>query len=284
MVEASEPEGDREARVGLLALQRLAQHLVAAVDADRVAGDVGGGKEREPHDVVPVNVRHEHVVGGFAARPVLGQHAVAELANPGAEIAQHVFVAAGLDLDAGGVAAKGAGYRERQLAVDKRVDGVRSGQAALARRQQRLADFRPHRLASDRGGQRAPRAPEIDAERRGVLYRRLRRLLRLRRRLPCGDGVLGRAEHRQHMVKAGDGEQLAQEVVQPDHGHAAVFRLAPRRRHQRAEPRARDVLDLRQIDDEIAGAARHRGDQLGLKRLAGLVVDAPAGMEYEIIA
>jgi hypothetical protein len=86
---------DRKAWGGLLAHERLAHHLVAAVDADYVAGNECGGEEREPHDVVPMQMRHEDIKSMLAGGSVAGQQAVAELARARAEIAEYEFVAAG---------------------------------------------------------------------------------------------------------------------------------------------------------------------------------------------
>ena len=60
-------EIDGERRLLLLPAQRRLELRVAAVDEHAVAGDVGRREERQPHDVVPVHVRHEHVVSLRAA-------------------------------------------------------------------------------------------------------------------------------------------------------------------------------------------------------------------------
>ena len=65
-VGAERVEVDRERRLLLLPAQRRLEMLVAAVDDHAVAGNVGRREERQPHDVVPVHVRQEHVVGAAA--------------------------------------------------------------------------------------------------------------------------------------------------------------------------------------------------------------------------
>ncbi|MNC85495.1 hypothetical protein D3C83_10960 [compost metagenome] len=46
----------REGRRRMLLAERAFQRIVAAVDADAVAGEIGGGEKRKPHDVIPVHV------------------------------------------------------------------------------------------------------------------------------------------------------------------------------------------------------------------------------------
>ena len=61
----------------------------------------------------------------FRSRLMLAQDAVAELAYAGAEIAQHVFIAAGDNLGAGRVAAVGAADRKGQDLIHKGIDILR---------------------------------------------------------------------------------------------------------------------------------------------------------------
>src|SRR5947207_4064576 len=83
---------DGKPRGGMLGVQCLAQHIVAAVNANAVAGNISGRKKREAHNVVPVGVRQEYIEAMFASRAVLPQHVLAELAHPGAEVADYIFV------------------------------------------------------------------------------------------------------------------------------------------------------------------------------------------------
>src|SRR5262249_62184873 len=81
------------------------EHPRTAVNADAVAGYVRRSEEREPHDVVPVHVRHEDVVGLRRRRAVAGKRFLAEGTHAGAQIAENIFRTTGFDLDAGAVAA-----------------------------------------------------------------------------------------------------------------------------------------------------------------------------------
>src|SRR5215467_7747296 len=71
----------------LLAPQRLLDVLVAAVDPDRVPGNVGRTEEGKPHDVVPVQVRLEHVKRVLLRRPVAAEYVIPESAHPAPEVA-----------------------------------------------------------------------------------------------------------------------------------------------------------------------------------------------------
>src|SRR5260221_3739176 len=99
-------------------------------------------------------------VGG----PGGGENWIAESAQPGAQIEKEILIPAGDDLDAAGVAAKGAPDREGQLAVDKAVDRLRSGQIAVAGGEQRVADFRPHLAVPKRPRHRAAGSPEAHVD------------------------------------------------------------------------------------------------------------------------
>src|SRR5262249_61168906 len=84
---------------------RFLDPRMTAVNADAVAGYVRRSEEREPHDVVPVHVRHEDVVGLRRRRAVAGKRFLAEGTHAGAQIAENIFRTTGFDLDAGAVAA-----------------------------------------------------------------------------------------------------------------------------------------------------------------------------------
>ena len=91
-------EVHRKRRRVLLPPQRRLELLVAAVDAHPVARDVGRREERQAHDVVPVQVRHEDVIGLRRDGAVPRERRLAERPHAAAQVAQHVFRAAGLDL------------------------------------------------------------------------------------------------------------------------------------------------------------------------------------------
>ena len=102
------------------------------MNADDVAGDVGLRKEREPHDMVPMHMRHENVDAVFPRRALPRNQAIAEFAHARPEIADHVLVARTRDLDATRVAAEGAPDGERQLALDEGVDRLGTVQRPAA--------------------------------------------------------------------------------------------------------------------------------------------------------
>src|SRR6266481_3301212 len=96
---------------------------------------------------------------------MLPQQAGAEFAYPGTEITQHVFIAAGDDLDAARVAAKSAAHRKRQRVVDEGIDRLRRVEGAPACCKQRVADLAAYRLLTQRRRQRAAGTPEAHAQR-----------------------------------------------------------------------------------------------------------------------
>src|SRR5439155_5377924 len=135
-------------------------------------------KKREAHNVVPVGVRQEYIEAMFASRAVLPQHVVAELAHPGAEVADYIFVVAGTDLHTAGIAAEGAAYRKWQSAVDKGIDRLLGFERVPASGEQRIANLGAHRPLPQRCRQRAAGAPKAQAQRssrfgRGAGNRRL---------------------------------------------------------------------------------------------------------------
>src|SRR5678815_3397580 len=89
---------------------------VATVDAHPVAGNVGRREERQAHDVVPVQVRHEDVIRLRRGRPVPRYGRLSERSRAAAQVAEHVMRAVGLDLHAGSMAT--------EEAVESYVDGL----------------------------------------------------------------------------------------------------------------------------------------------------------------
>src|ERR1700687_4419096 len=104
---------------------------------------------------------------------MLPQQAGAEFAYPGAEITQHVFIAAGNDLDAARIAAKGAAHRKRQRVVDEGIDRLWRLERAPSPRKQRITDLAASRLLRQRRRQRAAGTPEAHAQRRLWLGHRI---------------------------------------------------------------------------------------------------------------
>src|SRR6266850_2467508 len=64
-----------------------------------------------------------------------------ELARPGAEVADYIFVVAGTDLHTAGIAAEGAAYRKWQSAVDKGIDRLLGFERVPASGEQRIANL-----------------------------------------------------------------------------------------------------------------------------------------------
>ena len=112
---------------------------MAAVYDHAVAGYIGGRKEGKTHDVVPVQMGHEDMIGLRRPRPEAFQHRLAKRARPAAEVENHVLGSTGFHLHATGVAAVGAGNVETQR-VDVGFDFVRrreiTANAAGERRRQ----------------------------------------------------------------------------------------------------------------------------------------------------
>src|SRR5262249_42829523 len=93
-------ERHREAGRILLAPGRFLDVLVAAVDPDRVSGNIGRAEEGKTHDMVPVHVRLEHVKRVLLRGAVAAEYMVPESAHPAAEVAQNVLTVAGIELHA----------------------------------------------------------------------------------------------------------------------------------------------------------------------------------------
>src|SRR6266850_5229522 len=64
-----------------------------------VAGHVRGREERETHDVVPMHMGHEDVVGLRRRSPMTRQDGLPEGSHAASEITQDVMRIAGLELD-----------------------------------------------------------------------------------------------------------------------------------------------------------------------------------------
>src|SRR6266404_178244 len=215
---------------------------------------------------------------------MLPQQAGAEFAYAGAEIAQHVFIAVGDDLDAARVAAKGAAHRKRQRVVDEGIDRLRRIECTPARRKQCVADLAAYRLLAQRCRQRAAGAPEAHAQGRLWLGPRIglrHGWVRLYRRLPGGAGFLDRREDRDEMREPADREDLVHDRVEPGRRQPPLSRLLPRGGHQRAQPGARNIFDPGKINDDVGGAGGDGGKQPRLKLAAREVVDAPDRSQYQ---
>ena len=153
-------------RIGLLTNENVAHRLVTAVNANHVAGNVRRREKREPHDVIPMRMRQENVEARLLRRAMLRDQRVAELAHAGADVAQHILVAARFNLDTTRVAAVGAADGERQFVCDKGVDRLGTVELKTARREQRLAHLGTHGAVSERRRNRTAASPESDQHRR----------------------------------------------------------------------------------------------------------------------
>jgi hypothetical protein len=159
---AQRREVDRERRRCVLAAERLLELVMAAVDSDAIARDVGRGEERESHDVVPMHMGHQHIVGLRRTRSVARDRLHGELAGARAEIADQIVRPAGLDLDAGRVAAERARLGKAELLLDEGAGGLRRLEIAPGRPDQGDRDLIAHRDRRQRDRQRAAGAPEDD--------------------------------------------------------------------------------------------------------------------------
>ena len=157
---AEDREIDRKRRLVLLPAQRRLQPVVAAVDHDPVSGNEGRHEERQPHDVVPVQVRQEDVEGLRGAL-ALRRGGLTERPQAAAHVADEVVGAAGFELDARAVSAVGAGHRKRQIRENLFQVGF-GGESVTARSAQRRKKLLAQARRGQRDRQRTPRPPEAN--------------------------------------------------------------------------------------------------------------------------
>ena len=154
-------EAYRKRRLGLLAAQRELHMRVAAMDHDPVARDIYRGKKRQAHDVVPVQMGHEHMVGLWRAGAKTFEHALTQWTHTGAQVENKVLGAAGIDLHTAGVAAKGPGHIEAQT-IHISLHGALRIEAEPACTPQRGKYPGPNIRRRERYRNRPSRAPEFD--------------------------------------------------------------------------------------------------------------------------
>jgi hypothetical protein len=111
-------ERHRETRRILLSPKGFFEVAVTAVDPNPISRNVGGSKKRKAHDVVPVKVGLEHVIGVRLRWAVARDDTVSESAYAAAEVAQHIIGVAGIQLNARGTAAEGVRDRKIEFAVN----------------------------------------------------------------------------------------------------------------------------------------------------------------------
>ncbi len=251
-------EVHREAGRPVLAPEPRLDALVAAVDDDAVARDVGRHEEREALDVVPVQMRQEDVEDlGHAGLP-RGHRGEPELARARAEIAQHVLGAADVDLDARRVAAERVGRGEVELLARRTARWPRrsSKDCPAAWRSARTSFRRSPVVPSGAGSE--PRVPQNrismdQARSAGLSARRAR--LGARRRI--GERVGHAREAREYQGELADLEDLAHERLEGgDEDRPALGPDLPGGEHEDAEADAGDVVDAVEIEDQgVAGDA-----------------------------
>src|SRR5207253_2530339 len=116
---------------------------MAPMDANRVAGDIGGWKKGEPHEVIPVHVGHEKIIHLGVSWTVLAQDLLSETPQPRAHITHHVLAAAH-DVHTGGVATIAVPDRESEFLVNEALDRRIVSKASAVCLQERLLNFAPH--------------------------------------------------------------------------------------------------------------------------------------------
>src|SRR5215813_1011348 len=144
-----------EAGIGLLAVKSLLQdrERMAPMDANRVAGDVGGWKKGEAQDVIPVHVGHEKIISWGFSWTVLAHDLLPEPAQPRAHITHHVLGAVH-DVHTGGVATVAVPDREIEFLVNEALERclvVETSAIGLQERQPNLATH-PGPGQGDRNG------------------------------------------------------------------------------------------------------------------------------------
>ncbi len=145
-----------------LAAQRFLTLFVVGVENDLVARDVGGHEKRKALDVVPVQVRHENVVGAGLLGLTRGHELMAEVANAGPGVTDDVSAAWVIELDARRVGAVGRAHGKRQFAINKRIDLLFAGQILPLRRFESPKNLLAHHRRGHRRGQRTLCSPEAD--------------------------------------------------------------------------------------------------------------------------
>ena len=230
--------------------------------------------------MVPVQVGHEDVEGLRRRAP---RRAIAAWPNgrsAAAQVAEHVVGAAGLDLDARGVAAVGAGGRERQ-AVDVALDVGVGGEAAAATRRaaRRRSLCRTPAAVSATGSE--PRVPQ---KRTRFMAAPAAPALPRRRARPASTAPARRARRR--APSSTRSKRLIAKISR--HDRLQRGDREPRLRvahllggdHQHAQADAADVVDPGKVEHQGALGGRRGGHQRRQRRLelrSASMVDAAHG-------
>ena len=121
----------RKRRFRLLAPEGPLDVAVTTVNHHPVAGNIDRGKEWKAHDVVPVQMGHEHMVGLRYARAKVVEHGLAKRARTAAQIENDVLGMPGDELHAAGMAAEAAGHIKAEP-VDKGFDVIAMVEGTIA--------------------------------------------------------------------------------------------------------------------------------------------------------
>src|SRR5215510_13047237 len=134
-----------EAGVGLLAVKSLLQDRkgMAPMDANRVAGDIGGWKKGEPHEVIPVHMGHEKIIHLGFAWAVLAHDLLPKTPQPRAHITHHVLGAAH-DVHTGGVATVAVPDGKSEFLINEALESRLVIKTSAVSLQERLFNFATH--------------------------------------------------------------------------------------------------------------------------------------------
>src|SRR5438309_266422 len=116
---------------------------MAPMDANRIARNIGRWKEGEPHDVIPMHVRHEKIIHLGFPRAVLTHDLLSETAQPRAHITHHVLSATH-DVHTRGVATVAVPDRESEFLVHEALERRLVVKASTVGLQERLLNFATH--------------------------------------------------------------------------------------------------------------------------------------------
>src|SRR5690606_21730333 len=124
----------------------------------------GGGEEGEPHEVIPVKVRHEDVDQGRAASPPR-LDVRAEWARTASHVAYEVLIpgARGHHLHAGGMAAEGTAEGSREPVLDECARFLDAVELRVMGEHERLRKAVAQVARGERHRQRSSGAPEAHA-------------------------------------------------------------------------------------------------------------------------
>ena len=174
---------------------------MAGVNPDHCLRIEGGREKWEAHDVIPVKVGLEEIVGLAVTARIPAHRIQAELAQPASHVADEVGTIAGFKLDAGRGAAVRRAHREAQFLFDERLGLGFVGEASSGGGDKGAGDLFPDDIGRRRNRQRTPGAPETH-EHKVLAPFRSRLALRF-----------DRVADREQLVVAADRQDLAHHLV-----------------------------------------------------------------------